>query len=263
MSELASALGTEALSAGSARDARKLFATSLAEPTENAVAQAEWASRQGARIELSADVLDEVRNSYEAHAQIASEKGDSDIAIQNAWLWLKDEPFASIPAIFGSHEASMAREYEEAILFAEVGLVANPQEFLLRNNLAFAMASVGRVDDAEVQLGEIHASALSARDALVYKATRGLIAFRKGAVAEGRQLYEETIRGTNDPIMRAIAAIVLAREEILAETPNGVFARGLAESLADEAKASPAQARKENLLGWLAHLERELSGARG
>src|SRR5262249_14991627 len=47
VSELASALATEAFMAGSGRDARRLFECSLELPTENAVAQAAWAARHG------------------------------------------------------------------------------------------------------------------------------------------------------------------------------------------------------------------------
>src|SRR5207249_126382 len=67
VSELASAIGTEDLAAGSVRRARQLFGSSLNDPTENAVAQAEWASRHDAGFKFEERLLD-VEYSYEARA---------------------------------------------------------------------------------------------------------------------------------------------------------------------------------------------------
>jgi hypothetical protein len=51
LAELAAAPGTLQLEAGSHKIARKLFRRSLTAPTENAVAQAHWASRRDPAID--------------------------------------------------------------------------------------------------------------------------------------------------------------------------------------------------------------------
>lgn len=256
ISELASALATEEMAAGSTRAARRLFEASLREPTENAVAQAEWASRRGARIDVDHQLLNEVEDSFEARAQVSAVAGDSDGAIHNAWAWLRAEPFASVPAVFGSHEAAIARRYDESIRFAELGLIANPDEFLLRNNMAFALASSDQVGAAESQISAIEDSALNEEQRRIYTATCGLIAFRRGDLATGRQLYNETIETAKDPTLQAVAAVLLAREEIRAHTPFGPIARRAAEQFVDMAKDS-RHARVDRLPGWMAHLDAE------
>lgn len=258
LSELKSALATEAFAAGSDRAARRLFRSSLDEPTENAVAQAAWAARRGSRVEVGEQLLEDIEDSYEARAQVLAEEGDSHGAIFNAWKWFRSESFASNPAIFGSHEAALARHYDEAARFAELGLIANPYEFLLRNNLAFALASAGQVEAAAEQLDLVEASTLSEEHQQVLTATRGLIAFRQGNVALGRQLYKKTIDAAKDPALRAIAAILLTREEIRANTPADLVVHRLAAELVAAQRA--ANPRTERIPDWVSHLEAESGG---
>jgi tetratricopeptide (TPR) repeat protein len=255
ISELASALATEALAAGSGREARRLFEASLEDPTENSIAQAEWASGHGARIELDDELLEEV-DAYEARAHVFAKEGNSDDAIRNAWDWVRAEPFGSIPAIFGSFESGLARRYDESIKFAEFGLIANPDSFLLRNNLAFALASLGDVSAAARHLSAIDVTRLNEEEGLVLGATSGLISFRRGDIEDGRALYKKTIERAKDPALAAVASILLAREEIIAATPSGSAARAIAARLVDAAQDAPSF-RAERLRSWLDHLDAE------
>jgi tetratricopeptide (TPR) repeat protein len=254
VSELASALATEAFMAGSARDARRLFVSSLASPTENAVAQAAWASRHGARVVVADELIEAVEGSFEARAQMLATSGDSQGAIENAWAWLAGESFAALPAVFGSHEAAIAQDYAEAIRFAQFGLVANPDDFFLRNNLAFALASCGDVDGSREQLKHIRPSDLEEGERVFLDATTGLIAFRSGELETGRTLYRQAIRNARDPATKAIAAIVLAREEILARTTVGEETFTLAKELADAARRT-SDPGAERIPDWLSHIE--------
>lgn len=56
--------------------------------------------------------------------------------------------------------------------------------------------------------------------------------------------------------MNALASIMLAREEIVAQTPLGIVARRAAEQIVEAAKNVPS-ARAEKLSAWLDHLEAE------
>ena len=256
LSELASALATEAFAAGSERDARRLFRASLDKPTENAVAQAGWAAGRGARVDVDQQLLDDTEDSYEARAQFSAKADDSDGAISNAWEWLRVEAFAANPAIFGSYEASLARRYDEAIRFAALGLIANPSNFLLRNNLAFALASSDQVDAAIANLDEVVDARLTDEERQILIATRGLVAFRTGNYGEGRALYRKTIEQSKDPAFRAIAALMLLREEIRAATPAGGAARQLAVRLVDAARHIPS-AQAERIPMWIVHINAE------
>ena len=75
--------------------------------------------------------------------------------------------------------------------FAEAGLLGNPSDLTLRNNLAFALINLGNTDLAERELSKIHESAATTDDKIVIKATRGLLQFRTGRSDAGRKLYME------------------------------------------------------------------------
>lgn len=256
VSELASALATEEMSAGKAKRARRLFAASLDDATENAVAQATWAHRHGGAVAVTADVLAGVEGSYEARAYVTAESGDSKAAIENAWRWSRAEPFASNPPTFGSHEAALARDYEQAVRFAEFGLLANSDDFLLRNNLVFALASAGRVAEATEQFARIEKAALQPEQASIVRATEGLLAFRQGNVSQGRTLYRKVMAEAPDPALRAVASLMLIREELLAHSPTNE-ALDLAVPVFAESVRRIGDPRGKRIDSWLRHLEDE------
>jgi len=214
ISELASAIATIESESGSTRRSHKLWEVALAEPTENAIAQAAWASRAYGTMTVSPVVLD---RSFEASAWEASRRGDWTTAIDRAENWQDDQPFSSRPAIFGSFICSRAVEdYKTSIAFAERALPANPDDFTLRNNLAFCLALDGQVEKAKIVMGRMDQGTLSKSDLLVFCATSGLIAFRAGDPLRGEQLYGESISlaRRQDDQREIIAEIYLALEKL-------------------------------------------------
>jgi hypothetical protein len=99
--ELASALGSVELRAGSLRAARKLFRQALTAPTDNTVAQAQWASEHVHGLHVDPLAL-RAPTSWEARAYDARTAGDLGRAVDEARMWQRDQPFASRPAEFGS-----------------------------------------------------------------------------------------------------------------------------------------------------------------
>jgi hypothetical protein len=218
LGELASALGTIEAHAGNDREARRLFRQALKDPTDNAVAQAEWASRNVAGVPVPA-AAGEQPESWEARAWVAAGRNDHARAVQEAWKWFYDQPFASRPAEFGSYHASIDGRYEVGAEIALAGLSANPDDFLLLNNLAFCLASSGQAVEAEEVYSRVRPASLSDEQLPTYLATRGLIAFRLGRVEEGRHLYRESAARWGDEVNRAIGMIMLAREELRIRSP--------------------------------------------
>jgi tetratricopeptide (TPR) repeat protein len=215
--ELASALATLELTAGQTKRARRLFAESLADPTENSLAQVEWASLRLRGLKVSDKALSQA-GAHEARARMFSEIHDWTQAVDEAWLWLLDQPFSEDAAAFGSCLAEMGSlDFERAELIARQGLQANPRSQILINNLAFAQMELGLTDLAEKNLRSISAPALDdAENGVTWRATEGLLAFRKGDRRGGRLRYEEAIEGARKLGHRerqAMAAIMLAREE--------------------------------------------------
>lgn len=220
VSELASAVATLELASGSIRNSKRLFKLSLADPTENSIAQAAWASRQSDAIRLEDNYL-AFPNVFEAKAWVSRQKGHWVDAIEQSRLWLFDQPFSSRPSGQGSYIAAVALEdYKRCIWFAESGLRANPNDFTLLNNLAFARINLGDIKGAMKELSHIDRLQLSdQRERAVLQATKGLLAFRTGKIERGRDLYSEArliarSKDNSDSSMLALTYVFQAFEEI-------------------------------------------------
>jgi tetratricopeptide (TPR) repeat protein len=234
-SELASALGTLEFKSGSSKIAKRLFRRSLVQPTENSVAQAEWVSRGLSGLELEITKF-RVPRPFEALAWDNFNKSQWEAAVASSMEWLRDQAFSARPAIFASYLSSGVLErYDDSITTIKSSLIPNPGDPSLINNLAFALASTARVDQAEEQLANIDRRQIRPVSSVTLLATSGLICFRKGMVEEGRRLYLEAMEEADRhslPKHRAMAALYLAREEVVADTPakSEAVKRALAES---------------------------------
>lgn len=248
--ELAAALGSLELEEGATRAGRKLFQEALREPTENTVAQAEWASRT-MKLQLIEPSHPNLPHSYEARAWEHYESGRWRDVLDQAWRWFRDEPFSSRPAMMGSYVASVVlADWEGAEQFARFGLAANPDDQMLWNNRAFALASADKVSDAIRAYKHMSgAELLDDQQRSVWSATGGLIQYRLGNHAEGRRMYDEAIelaRRSGHHAQAALALAILAREELRARRPGAAVLLAAAE----------AASRKEPRHGIPAVIER-------
>lgn len=235
LTELASAVATLEFESGKHGSARKLFRTSLIEPNENSVAQAEWASKHITGLDIQVSSF-KVPRLFEAKAWESFANGDWDNAAKDSINWYKDQPFSSRPAVLSSYlAATILENYKQAEQILRQSLVANPSSPILLNNLAFTYASTGRVDEAEEAITKINPADSMGSNEVAVLATRGLIRFRRGFPDVGRTLYLEAIEKARKLALKkykAIAAIYLAREEILANSDHSAEAvkRAFAES---------------------------------
>lgn len=217
LSELAGQLATLELNSGQLRKAKRTMRTALIDPTENAVAQAEWASQHG--VDALGKIDLERPHSFEARALAYRQSGKFAEGIRAGLHWQADQPFDPSPAVFVSYLASVAtQDYYLGELAAKQGLIANQHHGLLRNNLVFALANQGKVAEAREQLEHILRPALGLREASTLVATKGLVAFRGGDPITGRRLYAQAVDelvALNDRDVAALAAVFWAREELL------------------------------------------------
>jgi tetratricopeptide (TPR) repeat protein len=214
-SELAGTIGTLELSSGATKKAKKLFNFALMEPTENTVAQA---ISIGSELSLSLPTMNRASGPlYEAQARQFHKEGKYNEAIAETWKWLKFQPFSSVAATYGSYVATVQSEnYEEAIKMVEFARMASPNEFLLLNNQAFAFANLGKTKEAETVISLIDQRPLLDSDRAILSATKGIISFRTGDIAEGRRYYAEAISKFSDlksSTSEALATYFMAREE--------------------------------------------------
>jgi tetratricopeptide (TPR) repeat protein len=220
--ELASALATMQADAGAHRKSRDLFRRSLIAPTENAVAQAEWASHRLGFGDFDPAAL-RVPGSFEARAAASLRSGDFLSATSFVWQWLRDQAFSRHSAISGSYIAGVALDdHHQALRFTEVGLAANPGDWLLLNNRAFSLACLGQLDTAEMTLPRPRLPSVDMWEEATTEATLGMLKFRRGFLEEGRQLYERSrarFERLGIPKGAALAAVYLANEEARIGSP--------------------------------------------
>ena len=246
LTELAGSLGTVLLD-GKQKDARRLFRQSISDPNDNSLAQAEWAAR---RLPSGfADELDEVTEDSrvdEASALKAETDGDHHGAWRGAWGWLRDQPFSTKAAVFGSFHTAIVKNFDESFRFVDVGLRANPHSPRLLNNAAFALAKLDRVDEARKYFDRIQQNEVEADSVAVVAATRGLIAFRSGDPLGGVKGYREALELATTPTQRIIALLMFASE--ISRTSNPQAAE-VVESAERGAENLPADQKL-----WLEHL---------
>lgn len=240
ISELASAIGTLEFESGGRRKAKKSFSTALKDPTENSVAQAEWAfNNEGTWIE-NVDTK-HVHRLFEAQAWAKLFTGDWAESLRQSLDWLRDQPFSAKPAELASYVAgSVLEDHALAIEILKQSLKPNPTNATILNNLAFSYANQDKLELASARLSEIDESGLDEGERIFVTATKGLLFFRQGNVDEGRAMYERAIRLAAAPEKvryRISASINLALEEIRAQTEDSLkayrFAAEVSEGVQD------------------------------
>jgi tetratricopeptide (TPR) repeat protein len=146
LSELASAIGTIHLNDGN-RKARRLFTTSLVDPTGNSLAQAEWATpRLGKLVQLHTLELNQ-SDSIEARVFESYWNGDFKEVIRRCEMWRNEEPSSVRPAHFASSAAITIDDFQAALKFCDEGLRLKSDDVVLKNNRAYALVAEGHFAD--------------------------------------------------------------------------------------------------------------------
>jgi tetratricopeptide (TPR) repeat protein len=195
-SELAVGLGTLEIKNGSVGQGKKIMRRALIEPTENALAQAEWV---GSFFKVDFDDMvklsSEVTASYEANALYSYFRKEFKDSLKAAQKWGRFQFLSSRPIIHSTFIASCVLGDDlGAIKIFEEALPAQKDEALAMNNYAFALGRIGRTREAADTLQQCISKA-SPEVRLAICATTGLICFREGNIEGGRRLYKEAVGG--------------------------------------------------------------------
>lgn len=212
--ELASAVATEEVASGKAKEGRRLFNLALVRPNDNTVAQVQWISNlHGRRFDAEPQWLD-APHSMEARCLRALDAGDLSLVAAQAGDWFVDEPFSSRPMIIASFANCLLGRYQEAEAAARNGLRANANDIVLLNNRLFALASAAELTEAEQLLREIvrleHGSPTPQTIA-----NTGLLLIRGGQIEDGRECYRiaaDLFEKKGDLPRKSLALAFLARE---------------------------------------------------
>ena len=218
-SELASALATVELCSGARKNSRKYFKQSLIDPNDNSLAQTAWANRMDPTLDfVITDQALKIPNSSEAKTIQCRINGDWKGLIDNCLVWLRDEPFSSRPAELGSYVAvALIGDFSLGEKFARAGLVSDPTNIALKNNLCVAVANQGNIQEAESVYNEIGEPETDREERVPYLATGGLIQFRKSNRIGGRELYLaaiDTAKRIGDMRLANLAILHYVNEEL-------------------------------------------------
>lgn len=263
ISELASALATLELGAGSVKTSKRLFKKSLEKPTENSIAQAVWISkRRHLPLDLTNISFDR-QKTFEANYWISYYKKDWEKAVKACKLWRDDQPFSEGPYIFGSYVLMTALDdYKQGKKLAKEGLKINKADLALQNNLAFAHINNEDYEKANEILSKINDKNISDQDRAFLKATQGLLAFRKNDIETGRKLYLDARNEAQKwkDVDHASASVAYASACVL-HTIEEIRSNQEYESTLSEAKNALSQARKSSNDPMLEVLEQKLDKA--
>jgi Tfp pilus assembly protein PilF len=217
VTEMTAAIGTLEAEHGSRRKAKRLFELSLQDPNDNVLAQAAWAARATQTVDVDPANID-VPFSFEARARINFRNREFQVAFRESEAWFNDQRFSVGAAAFASYVAAVVlAQHETAITVLKAALVANPDDWTLRNNLAFSLASLDRVVEARQEFRPLEEEHDVPSRRGVWLATSGLLEFRGGDPATGQRLYDEAIATFEKEGLtaaRAVAAVFKAREEV-------------------------------------------------
>lgn len=211
-SELASALGTLELEHGVTKKAKELFKRSLFSPTENSLAQAQWASNNDSKIIIPQEAWTSAL-SHEALTLAARHDGRWEDTLKECACWLSDEPYSIQAAILGSYIGFWPGTHSRAEQFATAGLLSennncDSTNIMLLNNRAVARAYQGNLNDAYSDFES--AIVLSdGKDSTHLLATLGLIAYRSGIPDLGADCYLKSIAWFNEIKDKPSAALAM------------------------------------------------------
>jgi tetratricopeptide (TPR) repeat protein len=220
ITELAGAIGTEELLSGNRRRARKTFALSMRDPTGNSLAQGEWAAADLGHDLVPVARLKSAPEPSEALAFHLHRLGHFKYVASVCTQWASADPFSIRPYEFGAATAGFIEQYDTAAALALKGLQLRPNAPSLMNAGAFALASGGRLAEAEAMLDR-----MGMVDDQWWRhfasANRGLLAYRAGDEPRAIAYYRQAIEGfekAGHSELSAKARVYLAREAVIAHS---------------------------------------------
>lgn len=222
--ELASCIGTIEAEHGSIKKAKKHFQKSLLSPNDNTLAQAEWASHERIISDFNQNAYENIAN-HEAKALDMYYSEQNNGILENTVKWFMDQPFSRRPILFASGLISpLSKNKQESQTLIELlgaGLVSHPNDPIMVNNLAYALALNGEPEKAMTYIDEYKHYKMDIASEICFKATEGLCQLKLGNLAEGRSLYQEAIvksKEEDNKVLNWKAILNYAREEIVLKT---------------------------------------------
>jgi len=219
-SELFGALSTHFYEEGATKLARRYLHRTLVKPTDNSLAQAEWLAPRIGGIVIP-DASYTIPASFEAKARHFRKLQDWENFIKESEGWCNDEPFSTRAPGNASYISAVATgNMAVCQKFCELGLIANPSDGTLLNNLAVAYAQRGQIDKAR-NLLEKRLKRIYKPDDVHILGLEALTAYRSGDIENGRKFYLKAFEAAvekKDMVLAALALLHQVQEELVAST---------------------------------------------
>ncbi|RBP53533.1 tetratricopeptide repeat protein [Arenicella xantha] len=217
-SELLTGLASLEAGHGSDRTAKKLFNVAITDPTENALAQAQWFSNFHQNLVIPQETIDNTR-AFEAMETRAFKNGNWGKVLESSRAWQAVEPFSKRPALNGSMVAlSVLNDPNAALELMKPAYIANPTDQTVANNYAVSLVCSGQLMEASKI---IKTAVENGKDTEIHSlmATTGLLLFRAGDTENGREFYTNAriaLRKDKNRRNEFICGLYWAREEAIA-----------------------------------------------
>lgn len=220
-SELCFAICKEDRKAGKRRDWQKMFNLGLRSPNDNSLAQAEYIVKEESRMRFDYGQYETVNRKYEADTRNFYSLGRYEDAFLSSVNWMHDYRFSHEPIAFAFDlSCTFLKKYDYSSAVIRHWLKTHPQDYAMTNNLIYALGLSDHIEEAEHLLSKINvAHQLNERleNGICLLATSGLIAYRKGNIDEGRQLYQlsiDTAKKMRERDLAGKARLNMIREEV-------------------------------------------------
>lgn len=206
--ELAGALAVEELGKGSSKKfVRSLYLKALVAPNDNVLAQVQWAADDIGLVNDIPPQWIQAPASAEAALYRAMLNGDIEMGLKKALRWHFDEPFASRPMTVASFLATLNADFQAASRFAQRGLIGEPENENLLNNLVFSLLCEGNIDQAAEVISKVIRLQGTTRDPHTI-ANIGFLAYLSDESEIGTRAYSEAIKilertGRGDEVVMA------------------------------------------------------------
>ena len=227
-SELASAIGTIEMNNGKLKASRRAFRQASVHPNDNALAQIKWAEEADKQLGLIPTYKGETNFDFEAETLENLYRENWEAVARYSVDWFLDMPYTKQPVIVGSYAAGfMSDDISSAIGLCRAGLVSHPNDPAISNNLAYFLIQADNIPEAEKALDIVDATKANKSFSACLIATHGLLAYRKGQLEKGRDLYKKAIEITqsfSDKRLNQLATLHFMKEEIRAKNlPTSTF----------------------------------------
>jgi hypothetical protein len=137
----------------------------------------------------------------------------------------------------------MAADYHLAVDIAELGLVAAPDSAHLMNDCAFALANLGRLDEATNLISKARSCHPSGSTEICLTATEGLVRYRRGNRVGGSEKYQAAFDaaaecGATELIQRGLLHWIYEELRAGADLPDD-SRKNIMETFSDEKRVEP------------------------